>query len=137
MRDGSSGRLSASDWRLMRALWAATSERGQATAREVLEALEPGTEWAYTTVKTLLDRLVEKQVVKRARGEGVWHYRPRITREEAQRREVEALKQGVFGGRAAPLVHLLLEEERLGKRDREELRRLLRRAGVELEEEES
>ncbi len=137
MGNETSGRLSASDWRLMRALWAAGAERGRATAREVLEALEPGTEWAYTTVKTMLDRLVGKKVVARVRREGVWHYRSRLTRDEAQRREVEALKEGVFGGRAAPLVHLLLEEERLGKRDREELRRLLGRAGIDLGEEAS
>lgn len=135
MGNEAQGRLSAGEWRLMRALWSACAERGRATAREVLEALEPGTEWAYTTVKTMLDRLAEKKVLVRERRALALNYRPRITREEAQRREVEALKSGVFGGRAAPLVHLLIEEERLSRRDREELRRLLERAGIELEEE--
>jgi len=126
-------RLSAADWRLMRALWASSACEGRATARQVLDALEPGTEWAYTTVKTMLDRLVEKRHVTRSKRGLAAHYRARLSREDAERREVKALSEGVFGGRRAPLVHYLVESERLSERDRAELRRLLAQAGIDTE----
>ena len=49
-------RLNDSEWKVMQALWG----RHPATARDVLEQVERETAWAYTTVKTLLARLVEK-----------------------------------------------------------------------------
>ena len=124
------GRLSEAEWRVMRSLWSAGDKAGRATARQVVDALEPGTAWAYTTVKTMLDRLAEKKVVTRKGQGGVLVYKPRISRDDAQRREVEALRSGVFGGRAAKLVHFLIEEERLSAKDRRALRRLLERAGI-------
>ncbi len=130
------GRLSEGEWRVMRALWSAGGEAGRATARQVVDALEPGTAWAYTTVKTMLDRLAEKNVVTRKEQRGALVYKPRITREDAQRREVEALLSGVFGGRGSKLVHFLIEEERLSPKDRLALQRLLERAGLEPDPEE-
>jgi BlaI family penicillinase repressor len=124
-------RLSEAQWRLMRALWTASAPAGQATAREVLEALEPGTPWAYTTTKTMLDRLAQKGTVERRSKGGLLHYRPLVTQEAAQRRAADALRGGAFGGQAAPLVHYLFQSERLTAKDRQELRRLLRKAGLD------
>lgn len=47
---------SASEWKVLRAVW----ERPRSTARDVCEELEAREGWAASTVKTLLRRLVEK-----------------------------------------------------------------------------
>ena len=46
--------LSDAEWRVMQALW----DRGPCRARVVLDELEAETGWSYSTVKTLLARLV-------------------------------------------------------------------------------
>ena len=52
-------RLSETEWQIMNALW----QYHPATAREVSEQLPEDVSWAYTTIKTMLNRLVEKKAV--------------------------------------------------------------------------
>ena len=63
---------------VMTALWAHTEP---ATARDVLRAIgDPAL--AYTTVKTVLERLTRKQVVTRTSVERTWHYRAAGSRDD-------------------------------------------------------
>src|SRR5262245_32056649 len=114
-------RLSDAEWTAMRALW----ERSPASARDVLEVVGPATGWAYTTVKTVLDRLVEKGALKTRKRANVLFYEPRITREAARATAVRSLLERAFDGAFGSLVHHMLSEERLSARERAELRALL------------
>jgi BlaI family penicillinase repressor len=69
------------EWDLLHALW--NAER--ATAREVTESLADKRAWAYSTVKTMLDRMVEKGLVDARQVGNVWEYTPAMPRQEAQR----------------------------------------------------
>lgn len=125
-------KLTEAEWRLMGSLW----ERGEATAREVLADVEADTGWAYTTVKTMLDRLAGKGLVREAgqRGNAAL-YRPRVERDEARNAAARDLVDRAFGGAVSPLVHSLVETEALSADEREELIRLLRQAGDGTEDE--
>ena len=69
-------RLSDAEWTVMRAVWS----RAPASARDVLDEVGEETGWAYTTVKTLLARLVDKGALSEDRQANVNIYAPRITR---------------------------------------------------------
>ncbi|HYC78479.1 MAG TPA: BlaI/MecI/CopY family transcriptional regulator [Planctomycetota bacterium] len=114
--------LTDAEWKVMEVLWT----RSPATARDVHDALAPETAWAYTTVKTLLDRLEEKGAVAAEMRRNAAHYLPTVTRDEGRRGALRALLDKAFGGAVAPLVHHLLREETLSRKDREELARLLK-----------
>lgn len=124
------GRLSEGEWRLMHAVWTA-ARQGPATARQIEAALGDERTWAYTTVKTMLERLVTKGVLTRRRQGLTVEYQPRLSRQDAQRAELENFTAGVFEGRPEPLVHHLLRAERLSARDRKALRGLLKKAGLD------
>lgn len=63
---------------VMTALWARAEP---VTARAVLRAVgDP--DLAYTTVKTVLERLTRKQVVTRVSIDRTWHYSPAATRDD-------------------------------------------------------
>ena len=95
-----------------------------ATARAVLGALEAETGWAYSTVKTMMDRLVEKGALK-AHLEGITSiYQPVLTQKQARKGALRALKERAFDG-AGAMMQFLVGSERLSKRDRAELLRLL------------
>jgi predicted transcriptional regulator len=113
--------LTDAEWKVMNAVWA----RGEATPRHVLEALRAETRWAYTTVKTLMDRLVEKGALRARRSGLTSLYRPVLAQARARRGAVRALAERVFGGALGPLVHCLVDEGTLSPRQRRELRRLL------------
>lgn len=115
--------LTDAEWKVMDVVW----DRGSVAVRDVHDALEGSTRWAYTTVKTLLDRLVDKGALE-ARAEGRrWLYVALLRRDDAQRGELEALRAKAFGGRLGGMLHLLLGEGRLGARDLEALRKLVER----------
>jgi predicted transcriptional regulator len=114
--------LSDTDWKLMNAIWAAT---GTPSAREIHDAVTEDTGWAYTTVKTLLDRLVDKGALTVTMERNVARYASRLPKRRAVRAAARDLARRAFGGKMAPLVHHLLAAERLSARDRAELRRML------------
>jgi len=66
---------------VMDRLWSA--DAGQSfTGREVHESLASTRDLAYTTVMTVMDRLVRKDLVVRERAGRAWRYRARASRGE-------------------------------------------------------
>ena len=113
--------ISEAEWKILSALW----QRHPATARDVVERLPSDTDWAYTTVKTMLARLVEKGAVTAAPGGPAVLYSPAISKEDARRTAVRSLLDRAFDGAFAPLVQFLFRDQKLSEADREELRRMI------------
>ena len=81
--------------------------------------------WAYSTVKTLLDRMVEKQLVKARQVGSVWEYTPAVPRQKAQRWAWRRFVEVAFGGAVAPTLAFVAKESHLSKQQRSELRAIL------------
>lgn len=114
-------KLTEAEWIVMNVVW----ERRSVVAREVLEAVEDRTGWAYTTVKTLMSRLVDKGALKgRKRGNTVV-FEPVISREQARRSAVRGLLDRAFDGAFGSFVQHMLTQEKLSSKDRLELERML------------
>ncbi len=114
-------KLTEAEWRLMRQVWRGSPVR----ARAVLDGLGDETGWAYTTVKTMLDRLVDKGVLAATLDGNVTMYRPLLSRAKAQRTALRRLAEDAFDGALAPMMSFLVREERLSDEDRATLRRML------------
>jgi BlaI family penicillinase repressor len=114
-------RLSEGEWQVMNALW----ECHPATAREIAEHLPAGVDWAYTTIKTMLTRLAAKKAVSERKRGNASVYEPLVTRAGARRSALAALLNQAFDGAAAPMVHFLVEDRKLSRKERRELRRIL------------
>jgi BlaI family transcriptional regulator, penicillinase repressor len=111
------------EWDLLDALWSAE----RATARQVADALAPKRGWAYSTVKTLLDRMVEKGLVSARQVGPVWEYTPALSRPRAQRWAWRRFVDVAFGGAVAPSVAFVAREAKLSKAQRTALREALDR----------
>ena len=109
------------EWDILDVLWDA--QRG--TARDVAEALTDKRGWAYSTVKTMLDRMVEKGLVSARQVGNVWEYTPALPRHKAQRRAWRRFVDVAFGGAVAPTLAFVAKETRLTRQQRDELRTLL------------
>jgi BlaI family penicillinase repressor len=114
-------RLSDAEWTVMQAVW----NRAPASARDVLDDVGEETGWAYTTVKTLLARLVEKGALSEDRQANINIYEPRITRDEARGSALRSLLDRAFDGTFGSLFQHLIKEERLSARDVRTLERML------------
>ena len=104
--------------RIMELLW----EQGESTVRSVAERLTYPRRPAYTTVMTIMSRLVEKGLLRRRSAGRAYVYRPAKTREEflaaASRSRVRELVRD-YGDVA--LAHFVREIEQA---DGERLKRL-------------
>lgn len=113
--------LNSSEWKVMNALW----RKHPATAREILGAMPSDNAWAYTTVKTLLARLVEKGAIRESKQGNASVYVPVLEQGQARSDAVTHLLDRVFEGTTASLVQHLLADRRLSRRDRDELAAML------------
>ena len=107
----------------MEALWM----RGSATATDLQKDLGTTAGWAYSTVKTMLDRLVEKGYVKAVRVGHLYEYSPKVARPTAVARVVGDVVDRVLEGALAPFVDRLLAERGLSRAEADELRSLVDR----------
>lgn len=115
-------KLNESEWQIMNALW----QEHPATAREVADRLPNEVRWAYTTIKTLLSRLVAKQAVSERKQGNASVYEPLVTRDQARRSAVRSLLNQAFDGAVEPMLHFLARDRKLSDAQRRELARLLR-----------
>ncbi len=84
----------------MTALW----PLGEATVRDIREALLAVRPRAYTTIMTIMDRLAHKGIVTRRKVGRAYVYRAAVTAEEARSRAVGQLVENFIGGSPAALV---------------------------------
>ena len=98
---------------IMDVLW----RLGEASVREVRDALSEQHRPAYTTVQTIVQRLEQKGAVRRTRKIGnALMFEPSVTKKTAYRRVVDELL-GLFGGSARPVVAHLLDSGKLTLED--------------------
>lgn len=109
--------LKDTEWDLLDVLWA----REQATAREVAEALLERRGWAYSTVKTLLDRMVERGLVSARKVGNTWEYSASISKASARKSAWARFVSLAFGGAAAPALHFAAGSSELTEEQRKAL----------------
>jgi BlaI family penicillinase repressor len=81
---------------------------------------------AYSTVKTIVDRLEEKGAIERVSNQGrTIFYAPIIKRERVRKPLVRTFLRRLFGNDLRPLFAQLLQDEKLSDEELEYLRRLV------------
>lgn len=114
-------KLSKTEWQIMNALW----QENPASARELMERLPSRVNWAYTTVKTMLNRLVDKKALTEYKQGNTSFYKPLITQTKARSNAFKSLLDQAFNGATGPLVHFLIEEQKLSDKQRQEILEVL------------
>lgn len=113
--------LSQAEYDILRALW----KHGRGTVREVHERL-PGTyNWAYTTTKTMMDRMVAKSLLSREAFHGIFLYAPLISRPAGLARMVRFFADRVLEMDVGSVVSLFARNNALSPAEIEELNQLL------------
>jgi len=115
--------LSHAEYDILRVLW----KRGRQSVREVHDALQPVRGWAYTTTKTMMDRLVGKELLAREDFHGVKLYRPLISRPAGLARMVRFFADRVLETDTAAVVALFADSQAMSEEEVLELERLLDR----------
>lgn len=113
--------ISEAESAVMEVLW----QRSPQTSEEVFAALAGRQDWQEATVKTLLNRLLNKGAIEAAKDGRRYLYSPTLRREDWVMGESESLLARLFDGRVAPLVAHFSQHRKLSATDVAELRRLV------------
>lgn len=106
---------------VMEVLW----NRSPLPTEEIVIALEGEQHWQEATIKTLLNRLLNKKAIRAVKDGRRFLYSPVITRDEWVMSESKGLLDRLFSGRVAPLAAHFSRHGKLTKRDIADLKRLI------------
>ena len=113
--------ISEAELAVLEALWKAPG-----APNELQERLaRTGPEWAYTTVQTLLHRLLEKGFVRRERSGVAQVYSATVDRDQLLAQHVGELAERFTAGSLSPLLLSLLKSQRFSKGELARFRALL------------
>ncbi|HEX4343546.1 MAG TPA: BlaI/MecI/CopY family transcriptional regulator [Verrucomicrobiae bacterium] len=114
--------LTEAEWTIIKAVW----DNEPCAAPVIQEKLHKQTGWTYSTVRTVLDRMVVKGLLTAEKVRNLTLYRSAATREQAQRGELLYALKHAFNGALTPMVQCLLETENLSAPELAELESLIK-----------
>jgi BlaI family penicillinase repressor len=105
----------------MKLLW----QKAPQSANQIIDQLKDEVDWNPRTVKTLLNRLVNKGALKfETKGRSYLYY-PAVQENECKHNAAHTFINRVFDGALKPMLAAFLESEKLSKEDLDELKRIL------------
>ena len=114
--------LTEGEWAIVRAVW----DNEPCAAPTVQEALEKQKGWSYSTVKTMMDRMVSKGLLKTKRIRNLILYRSSVTKKQAQNSEIMRAVKRAFDGALTPMMQFLLDNNELSPEQLSELEAMLK-----------
>jgi len=118
--------LTEGEWAIIQAVW----ENEPCAAPTVQEELETQKNWTYSTVKTMMDRMVTKGLLKTERIRNLILYRSVITRRQAQKSEIMRTVKRAFDGALTPMMQFLLDNHNLSQKQLNELEKLIKKKRI-------
>lgn len=97
--------LTEAEWSVIKAVW----EKEPCTAPDIQQKLAKQTAWTYSTVRTLMDRMVSKGLLKADKQRNITIYHSAVSRAQAQKGELLYALKHAFNGALSPLVQCLLD----------------------------
>jgi len=106
---GKLANLAPAEFELMEILWA----KGECSTKQVLTALPENRKLAYNTVRTVLNRMLDKGYVEAREHNFAYVYRPLVQREQVEDRKLDDVVNDFLGGRLAPLAVFIAKKKKL------------------------
>ena len=115
--------LFESEWAILQKVW----ELEPCAAPTVQEALQGEKGWAYTTVKTMMDRMVRKGLLKTEKIRNLYRYRSAVTQSQARKSEITRTLKRAFDGTFNPMMQFLIENDELSDEEYLHMERLIKK----------
>jgi BlaI family penicillinase repressor len=114
-------KISEAEWEVMKVLWKTSPK----TANEIVDELKGKIRWKRETIRTLINRLVQKKALGFEKKGRQYHYFPRLTEAEGIKAEAESFVKRIGGGSIEPMLAAFVEEEQLSPEKITRLRQIL------------
>lgn len=117
--------MTEAEWAIMKVVW----EHQPCAAGTVQEALARELGWAYSTVKTTMDRMAGKGLLEIERVRNLQLFSAKVDRRQAAGWEFRRMLARAFDGALGPMMQYLVENEKLTSEDLDQLRKAVDTAG--------
>jgi BlaI family penicillinase repressor len=114
--------ITESEFPIMKILW----EKHELSIREVHDLLLESKDWAYSTTKTTMDRMVKKGLLERHSRHHVFLYRPLISKAQGMLKWVRFFADGFLSGSPQDVVAMFTQSGSLTQSEADELQNLLK-----------
>ncbi|MCX7709858.1 MAG: BlaI/MecI/CopY family transcriptional regulator [Clostridia bacterium] len=114
-------RISEAEWEIMKLIW----KKNPITSDEIITPLSSKMGWTAQTIKTFINRLLKKEVIRFEKSGRNYLYYPILTEKECIKAENKSFLEKVYNGAIGMLVSNFLEDEALSEKDIEYLQQLL------------
>ena len=114
--------LTKTEFDILRILW----KSGRLSVRELHDQMIENYPWAYSTTKTMMDRMVKKELLKREQFHGIFLYRPLISRPKGFARLINFFSDRVLELDYGAVVSLFSRSKALTPDEIEELSKILK-----------
>lgn len=113
--------ITDAEWEVMQVVWS----QGRVSAADVIAELADEKGWNHRTIRTLLSRLVDKEILTYEVDGNRYVYRARVTRQKYVKREGRSFVNKVFGGDVKSLLLHFVDDSGLDAEDIRKLRATL------------
>jgi len=119
--------LTEGEWAIIQTVW----DKQPCAAPTVQEELQNVKSWSYSTVKTMMDRMVTKGLLTTTRIRNLMLYSAAITRKEAQRGEIMRALKRAFDGALTPMMQFMLDNSELTPEQLSKLEALIKKKRID------
>ena len=114
--------LTETEWTIIKSVW----EKEPCTAPSIQKRVHARTQWTYSTVRTIMDRMAVKGLLTAKKVGKVTFFRSAVTREQAQRQELLYALKHAFNGALTPMLQCLLNTGELSVEDLDDIEALIK-----------
>jgi predicted transcriptional regulator len=115
-------KLTALEWEIMNHVW---ESGNRTTVREIVDRHYADGSKAYTTVQTVMNKLVQKGYLKVEKIGMVNHYTPLKKKDQLAKAELKNIIEKVFNGSTVALVNSLFSVTKLSEKELQELKNII------------
>ena len=110
--------ISEAEHQVMKVIW----KKNPVTASEIINVLTEKTDWKPKTIKTLINRLLNKRAIDYEKSGREYNYYPTIEEADFVKTESHIFLKRIFEGATKPMLVSMVENEDLTLEDIDELR---------------
>ncbi|MGF3066809.1 CopY/TcrY family copper transport repressor [Facklamia sp. P12945] len=117
--------ITDAEWEIMRIVWAHHS----LTSRQIIDTASQFSDWKEATIKTLINRLLQKEHLTLEGEHKPYQYQANISEKEAVHAEISKLLNRICNKDKAPFIHQIINDVILSQADCQQLIKQLQDKG--------
>ncbi|GAA0077660.1 BlaI/MecI/CopY family transcriptional regulator [Clostridium sp. CTA-5] len=117
-------KISNAEWEVMKVIWNCS----EITSVNIIRELKDKVEWKPSTIKSLINRLLNKNVIGFKKLSNEYLYFPLISEHECIKKESRSFVDKVFNGSVKSMLLNFVESKEISETDIEELKDILKQS---------